>query len=218
MKTINFCNGNVGIELESVSEIIKFNAIGDKFCICNIEEDYYDEDIEETDQEGNIIERAPTKKEILDRILEAFKNGEKMYATFWLDCGKIVPNKATTIQSDFYIGQEVYFMQKIKIVKGEIRYLNLVSTQNKQGFIVDNKAQGIAQRLYNLVAAKLKPFGYPNFYEFNSRHELEQEVKSAFNDNMAVVKLGSNHVSCNFKEIYASKEDLIKHLMEEDNC
>lgn len=126
MKTRVFDNNYVGIKLNNVSEIMKYNALSANFSICNESEYYFDEYVEEDDGTGNFTEREPTENEKLERILQAFNDGDTLYATFWLDCGEVVPSAATTLQSDFRVGQSVFVMRDNKIEKDEILYINLV--------------------------------------------------------------------------------------------
>lgn len=112
MNTKNFFDGYVGIKINSISEILRYNALKGIFSIWSEHEDTFEDYVEVTDYYGNVTEREPTEDEKLKRILEAFKNGSTLYATFWLDCGKVVPKANTTLQSNFRVGQEVFFMDK----------------------------------------------------------------------------------------------------------
>lgn len=115
MNTKNFFDGYVGIKINSISEILRYNALKGIFSIWSEHEDTFEDYVEVTDDDGNVTEREPTEDEKLKRILEAFKNGSILYATFWLDCGKVVPKANTTLQSNFRVGQEVFFMDENKI-------------------------------------------------------------------------------------------------------
>lgn len=115
MNTKNFGDGYVGVKINSISEIMKYNALKEIFSIWSENEDTFEDYVEVIDDNGNVTEREPTENEELERILEAFKNGTTLYATFWLDCGKVVPNANTTLQSNFRVGQEVFFMDENKI-------------------------------------------------------------------------------------------------------
>lgn len=115
MNTKNFFDGYVGIKINSISEILRYNALKGIFSIWSEHEDTFEDYVEVTDDDGNVTKREPTENEKLERILEAFKNGSTLYATFWLDCGKVVPKANTTLQSNFRVGQEVFFMDENKI-------------------------------------------------------------------------------------------------------
>lgn len=178
MKTRMFSNNYVGIKLESVSDVMKYNALRNIFSICNDAEDYFDEHIGEEDEDGNYIEREPTDDEKLESILKAFNAGESLYATFWLDCGDVVPVKATTLQSDFYVNQEVFFMQDNKICKGYIREINLSQ--------IYSAANGVPTK----IVASYKVCTGRNWG-------------------------GAEYVNLEGDNIFATKEDLVKSLMEE---
>lgn len=75
MNTKNFGNGYVGIKINSISEIMKYNALKEQFSIWNEYEGTFDDDVEVTDDDGNVTEREPTENEKIERYLEAFNNG-----------------------------------------------------------------------------------------------------------------------------------------------
>lgn len=120
MNTKNFGNGYVGIKINSISEIMKYNALKEQFSIWNEYECAFDDDVEVTDDNGNVTEREPTENEKIERILEAFNNGTVLYAVFQLDCGRVFSDLATTFQSKYAIGQQVFTMKDNKIVSGRI--------------------------------------------------------------------------------------------------
>lgn len=104
MNTKNFGNGYVGIKINSISEIMKYNALKEQFSIWNENEGTFDDDVEVTDDDGNVTEREPTENEKIERYLEAFNNGTVLYAVFQLDCGRVFSDLATTYQSKYAIG------------------------------------------------------------------------------------------------------------------
>lgn len=90
MNTKNFGNGYVGIKINSISEIMKYNALKEIFSIWSDDEDTsLEDDVEVMDDDGNVTEREPTENEKIERILEAFNNGVVLYAVFKLDCGRV---------------------------------------------------------------------------------------------------------------------------------
>lgn len=56
MNTKNFGNGYVGIKINSISEIMKYNALKEQFSIWNEYEGTFDDDVEVTDDDGNVTE------------------------------------------------------------------------------------------------------------------------------------------------------------------
>lgn len=177
MKTRTFSDNYVGIKLESVSEIMKYSALRNTFSICNDIEYYFDDYVGYENEDGS-YEREPTDDEKLERIIGAFNAGESLYATFWLDCGDVVPTKATTLQSDFFVNQEVFFMQDNKICKGHIQDINLSQ--------IYSAANGVPTK----IVASYK-------------------VCTARNWS------GAEYVNLEDDNIFATKEDLVKSLMEE---
>ena len=143
IKTITtavFSNNYVGIKLNSVSDIMKYNALHNQFLICNENEYYFDEYVEEYDGTGNITEREPTENEKLERILRAFSDGQNIYATFELDCGKVVPSNPTTLQSSFRVEQEVYFMHCNRMTKAKVAAICLISKAGKGNEVIQYPA------------------------------------------------------------------------------
>ena len=177
MVTMYFPNGYVGFKLNSLQDVVKAQALG--LGICNEYNDYYEGYVLEEDENGEETERKPTDEEIFERMQEAMQAGEQLYATFDLDCGKVVPNKGTTLQSDFYVNQEVFFMQNNKICKGHIREINL-------------------SLIYNAAAKGVK-----------SKMVASYKVCTSCAWRVEDFKLESDN-------IFASKETLVKHLMEEE--
>lgn len=124
METKAFDNGYVGYRVNTIKEVINAQAAGLK--ICNEDGYYFNNYIEVVNPEtGNEEERTPTDDEIFQNIQEAMENECQLYATFYLDCGKVVDDKATTLQSDFYIGEPVYYMSDNRVALGEIVQIDM---------------------------------------------------------------------------------------------
>jgi len=175
MDTKYFPNGYVGFKLNSLQDVVKAQALG--LAVCNENNYYYEEYVLGEDENGEETERQPTQEEIFERIQSSMQAGEKLYATFDLDCGKVVPNKGTTLQSDFFVNQEVFFMKNNKICKGHIREINLSH--------IYSAANGVPSKI---VAS----------YKVCTSCAWKVEDFKLESDN-----------------IFASKELLVKHLMEE---
>lgn len=197
MKTRLFENGSVGIKLDNVSDIMKYHAINDTFSICNADEDYFEDYVIETDDDGVETEREPKDDEVLQRVLKAFDEGQELYATFWLDCGKVVDSKHTTLQSDFYVGQEVYIMQDNKICTKYIFRIML-------GKVVDYDSCQDHTKIDKCEMSHYKG----NVYWLASKRYYEgcSRMRCTCYERMDVCKEG---------EFFATKEDLVKRLMEE---
>ena len=75
MNTKNFGNGYVGIKINSISEIMKYNALKEQFSIWNEYEGTFDDDVEVTDDDGNVTEREPTENEKIHIYLQNVSPG-----------------------------------------------------------------------------------------------------------------------------------------------
>lgn len=215
MNTKNFGNGYVGIKINSISEIMKYNALKEQFSIWNEYECAFDDDVEVTDDDGNVTEREPTENEKIERILEAFNNGTVLYAVFQLDCGRVFSDLATTFQSKYAIGQQVFTMKDNKIVSGRIVFISLSDYEDDKKLYVDYHCRDIGEKIYNIVSANLCPTRYLDYYSFSERDRIKRILKVALNKNYVVLEIGRNYVSRSLGDIFSSKEELIKHLMEQ---
>lgn len=135
METKVFNNGYVGYKVNTIKEVVNAQAAGLK--ICNENGYYFNDYIEVVNPEtGEDEERAPTDDEILQSIQEAMENEYPVYATFYLDCGKVVPDKATTLQSSFRLGQKVYYMSENRIASGNIMQIDFAYGYNNHNYNV----------------------------------------------------------------------------------
>lgn len=215
MNTKNFGNGYVGIKINSISEIMKYNALKEQFSIWNEYEGTFDDDVEVTDDDGNATEREPTENEKIERILEAFNNGTVLYAVFQLDCGRVFSDLATTFQSKYAIGQQVFTMKDNKIASGRIVFISLSDYEDDKKLYVDYHCRDIGEKIYNIVSANLCPTRYLDYYSFSERDRIERNLKVSLNKNYVVLEIDGYFVSRGFRDIFSSKEELVKHLMEQ---
>lgn len=215
MNTKEFGNGYVGIKINSISEIMKYNALKEQFSIWNEYEGTFDDDVEVTDDDGNVTEREPTENEKIERYLEAFNNGIVLYAVFQLDCGRVFSDLPTTFQSKYAIGQQVFIMMDNKIVSGRIVFISLSDYEDDKKLYVDYRSRDIGEKIYNIVSANLCPTRYLNYYSFSERDRIERNLKVALNKNYVILEIDRNYVSRSLGDIFSSKEELVKHLMEQ---
>lgn len=215
MNTKNFENGYVGIKINSISEIMKYNALKEIFSIWSEYEYTFDDDVEVTDDNGNVTEREPTENEKIERYLEAFNNGTVLYAVFQLDCGRIFSDLPTTFQSKYAIGQQVFIMMDNKIVSGRIVFISLSDYEDDKKLYVDYHCRDIGEKIYNIVSTNLCPTRYLNYYSFSERDRIERNLKAALNKNYVVLGIERTYVSRSLGDIFSSKEELVKHLMEQ---
>lgn len=113
----------VGIEVHTIQDAVKAQAAGlelvDKE---GWEYDYY---IIVDDESGE--ERNPTEQEMFDRIAKDLADGKEVYACMHIaDDWCVQKRAATTMRTNFYVGQKVYLMRDNKIAEDEVIYINLV--------------------------------------------------------------------------------------------
>lgn len=138
METKVFKNGYVGYKVNTIKEVVNAQAAGLK--ICNENGYYFNDYIEVVNPEtGEDEERAPTDDEILQSIQETMENEYPVYATFYLDCGIVVPNKATTLQSSFRLGQKVYYMSDNRIASGNIMQIDFAYGYNNHNVVIQKE-------------------------------------------------------------------------------
>lgn len=215
MNTKNFGNGYVGIKINSISEIMKYNALKEQFSIWNEYEGTFNDAVEVTDDDGSVTEREPTENEKIERYLEAINNGTVLYAVFHLDCGLVFSDLPTTFQSKYAIGQQVFIMMDNKIVSGRIVFISLSDYEDDKKLYVDYHSRDIGEKIYNIVSANLCPTRYLDYASFSESDRIKRILKVALNKNYVVLEIGRNYVSRSLGDIFSSKEELVKHLMEQ---
>lgn len=193
MNTKNFGSGYVGIKINSISEIMKYNALKEQFSIWNEYEGTFDDDVEVTDDDGSVTEREPTENEKIERYLEAFNNGTVLYAVFHLDCGLVFSDLPTTFQSKYAIGQQVFIMMDNKIVSGRIVFISLSDYEDDKKLYVDYHSRDIGEKIYNIVSANLCPTRYLDYASFSESDRIKRILKVALNKNYVVLEIGRNY-------------------------
>lgn len=117
-ETIYGADGIVAQRVYTLQQVINAQAAG--FGI--VDEDGEDFMYWIEDENG---ERESNDKETFDRIAEAMQKGTPIYASFYLDCGKVVKEAATTLQSEYYVGQDVYYLIGNRLAKGTIKTIQI---------------------------------------------------------------------------------------------
>lgn len=167
MRTMQYFESEhfMGIEVDNITDAMKAKEIG--LDLISENGDVFGYDIE--DEDGN--ERPMTDEEICKDILKTFELGGKVYAGSYLDNGTIVSDgKATLLESDYKVGQTVYFMQDNKPTEGIIKHIKLESFSD-----------GSVGKEYNI--------------QYTAKRFKTSAKESDF---------------------FATKEELVKHLMGED--
>lgn len=208
--TLTFNENNLGVKLNSAAEIIQFHALAD-FTIWDADGYPFDYPVETTDEDGNTQDREATETEVLERALDAFRKGETVYAGLYIDGVKIVPDKATTLQSDFYLGQTVYTMHNNKIVQGVIIFLTMSASSKTEKVV---RIERTAERIYNAICKELNMGNAKNYWVTSHRAAIDGIVATALNDESVIIDINDCPANRAFNEIFATKEELINHLME----
>lgn len=212
METKVISRNVLGIKLDEVLDIIKFSALGGDFGICDEDGNTFTGYMVDIDEDGE-TEREPTEKEILDRAIRGFDEGRTLYATVYIGCANLVPKAATTLQSEFYVGQDVYTMLDNRIARGEIQHLTLAKGLSPTETYVDYKADGLAQRICNRIIYEYFPASTKNYYKLKCKDDIENDVRNTVNGAQVVLKIGSRMYTRSLSEIFATKDALVKDLM-----
>ena len=212
MKTITIGNF-VGFEITTIQEVVKAQACG--LVITDKDGGDYYYEFEDKDENGDVFDREPTDKEVFDRIAQDIAHGNTLVAGFWLDTDKVqvVPRAAITLQTDFYIGQKVYAMRNNKIIEGAIVHLTLTRSADNNKFFADYKSRSLGENVFHIVASGINP-NFTNYYGFDNKGILEDKLKRALNDNRVLLEVENQYIAYGFDEIFATKDELVKHLME----
>lgn len=175
METKNFENGTIGFEVKDIKELLVAKSLG--FFLVNAQGECFDEDVTEQDEDGVDYDREPTEEEKTNRAIEELKDGCLVYAACWLPSHyELVRDTSTILQSNFYVGQEVYFMQDNKIQKAKVVTIQICRTRrDKSGSVTEDV-----------------------------RYKVQYD-KNAYNHP---------EVTLNDGEIFATKAEIIEHLLE----
>lgn len=112
----------VGVEVNTIQDVVKAQAAG-LYLLNKYGLGYNYEVINEESGE----EREPTEQEVFERINKDLSEGNEVYACMFIGDDWCVQEKAaTTMRTNFYVGQKVYLMRDNKIVEDEIIYINMV--------------------------------------------------------------------------------------------
>lgn len=116
----------VGVEINTIQEVVKAQAAG----LSLLNKDGLGYEYEVINEESG-EEREPTEQEVFERINKDLSEGNEVYACMFIGDGWCVQEKAaTTMRTNFYVGQKVYLMRDNKIVEDEIVYISLLKSKN----------------------------------------------------------------------------------------
>lgn len=112
----------VGFEVYTIQDVVKAQAAGLSLLNKNGLGYEYEVINEESGEE-----REPTEQEVFERITKDLAEGDEVYACMRIaDDWSVQEKAATTMCTNFYVGQKVYLMRHNKIVEDEIIYIDLV--------------------------------------------------------------------------------------------
>lgn len=112
----------VGFEVYTIQDVVKAQAAGLSLLNKNGLGYEYEVINEESGEE-----REPTEQEVFERITKDLAEGDEVYACMRIaDDWSVQEKAATTMRTNFYVGQKVYLMRDNKIVEDEIIYINMV--------------------------------------------------------------------------------------------
>ena len=119
----------VGVEIYTIQDVVKAQAAGLK--LINKDGIGYDYSVVIEDEDGEDAEREPTEQEVFERITKDLAEGDEVYACMGIaDDWSVQEKAATTMRTNFYVGQKVYLLRDNKIVEDEIIYISLVRSKH----------------------------------------------------------------------------------------
>lgn len=140
METKNFENGTIGFVVKDIKELLAAKSLG--FFLVNARGEGFDEDVTDQDEDGVDYEREPTEEEKTNQAIEELQDGCLVYAACWLpNYYELVKQTDTILQSDFFVGQEVYFMQDNKIQKAKVVTIQICRTSTGDSGSVSDSAR-----------------------------------------------------------------------------
>lgn len=127
-KAVKMGSNLVGVEINTIQDVVKAQAAGLELVNKDGWGYNYTTDDEETGEEVE-----PTEKEIFDRIAKDLAEDNEVYACMYIANDWCVQKRAaTTMRTNFCVGQEVYLMRDNKIAKDKILRINLVKDENSE--------------------------------------------------------------------------------------
>lgn len=119
----------VGFEVYTIQDVVKAQAAGLE--LINKDGIGYDYSVVIEDEDGEDAEREPTEQEVFERITKDLAEGDEVYACMGIaDAWSVQEKAATTMRTNFYVGQKVYLMRDNKIVEDDIVYISLLKSKN----------------------------------------------------------------------------------------
>lgn len=116
----------VGFEVYTIQDVVKAQAAGLE--LINKDGIGYDYSVVIED-----AEREPTEQEVFERITKDLAEGDEVYACMGIaDDWSVQEKAATTMRTNFYVGQKVYLMRDNKIAEDKVIRINLVKGKDEE--------------------------------------------------------------------------------------
>lgn len=128
-------------KIESVKDIYTVNELHGLLFVSNQYGDCFDY----FELDKNDVETEPTEDQVLERELEAFHNGETLYACHYIGSNVVVPEKYTIMTTDINVGQTVYYMNDNKITSGQVNKIQICERRLWDNAKPTNRVQTLAQ-------------------------------------------------------------------------
>lgn len=205
MKTTYFEDYNLlGMELKNMQDVLNAHNLG-----LHIKADGGEEYLDSRYDEELGDWRDATTEELIEEAQVAFRTVGKLYGVFDLPADyRLAPAKATTLQTDFKVGQEVYLLVNNKITKAAIKQIWLEEGKGCLRYS-DYIASEICNEFYarcQTVHHNSPTFSYICDKIDSVRAQDESFVSVGYNGIIKLAKLS---------EVFATKEELVKHLLED---
>lgn len=206
----------IGFEVKDIKDILAAKSLG--MGICNENAYYFDEYIIEEDEDGEEVEREPTEDEKINRIIEGMKDGAKIYATCRVPRGfRLVNDTSTIMQSDLYVGQHAFTMVDNKITEVKIIYISLSKGSVTKADLWD-ALSSVSEKLYYTIGFCFKS-SLETYVPSDKEKVIKNSVKKYAMSNQVIACYPKNnnviYDTFPLEEVFSTKEELVKHLMEE---
>lgn len=201
----------LGHEIENVQELVKIfdtdmiiaNEDGSAYCPYKC--------VDFVNEEGNteMQEIKLERDELFDWMKRDLGNGLKLYAGLFVDDEyEVVPHTLCVMQSDFYIGQEVYTMRDNKVNKATIKQIWLTYGSNSL-LSTDTTIHDIFHEYTEMSRVSY------NESLFKYAYDKVEHVRVKDESFAYVVFSDKKSELVELSKLFETKEELLKHLAEE---
>lgn len=207
-----FFNGMIAIGLDNINELLAAKQLG--MFLCDGNGYYFDDDVKNEDG----VDREPTEEEKTNRAIDELRDGCRVFATMHAPNGyELVEKKSTTLQSNFFVGQQVYIMHENKICELYVQRVILTSS-----YACDNTSRpddrGISIFAKDAVSKHNIVGVTERYLSTNKQQQLLLLAKKETWEHPRIKgqMCFAYHTFGVYPtdEVFTSKEELVKHLME----